>query len=121
MTPKYTLPLPPTTNMAYRSASMKGRAITYKTKEAKQWQQDAVLLIQSQGNKKPNYKVPVWVKMTIYVVYDRDIDSSSKLLLDTLETADILDNDKWIYEQTIRKVKIKRPDEPRVEIEVGEL
>lgn len=116
----FTLPLPPTLNHAYRSFVASGnRPALYKTAKAKAWQNEARFLIYSQDNKQPKYARPVNVVVNMFLKYNRDIDSSLKLLLDTFETAGIVENDKWIYSLSVTKeMKAK---EPRMEVTVNDI
>lgn len=100
------LPLPPALNHAYRaSVSNSGRPYTYKTTHAKRWQEDAVLLINAARKSKVSYLQPVRVVIKLYLKHDRDIDSSFKLLLDTLQMSGLIMNDKQIHQLEASKIK----------------
>jgi Holliday junction resolvase RusA-like endonuclease len=115
---KLELPLPPALNKCYRpSVTKTGKPFTYKTKIAKQWQSDAALLIKSQIKGNKPFKGDVRVAIMLYLKRDRDIDSSFKLLLDTLEYTNVIENDKQICLLMCGKVK---GSEPKVTIEIGE-
>lgn len=105
MKKRFELPLPPALNRCYRAhVSNRGRPYTYKTTEAKRWQRDARMLIYSQTKDRKKFTDSVRVAVELYLKRDRDIDSSFKLLLDTLEYANIIDNDRQIVELITKKV-----------------
>jgi Holliday junction resolvase RusA-like endonuclease len=115
----FELPKPPALNRAYRAAvSRAGRPYTYKSSAAKRWQKDAAWLIISQRRDVETFTGKVAVHMRLYLNRDRDIDSSFKLLLDTLETSKVIVNDKQIVELSAVKHKDKRDI---VEIDVIDL
>lgn len=93
---KIELPLPPTTNHAYRTSTSKsGRSYLYKTNEAKRWQKEAGMLINAKRKKKVTFPF-VRVDVRYELIYDRDVDSSLKLLFDTIEDIGIVNDDKKI-------------------------
>lgn len=103
-----TLPLPPALNHAFRAAiSSQGRPYTYKTADAKRWQEEATLLINASRKTKEMILGPVRVVVKLYLKVDRDIDSSHKLLLDTLQVAGVIKNDKQIVELLTTKIRVK--------------
>jgi Holliday junction resolvase RusA-like endonuclease len=112
-----TLPLPPTSNHAYAIRVLKGKSIMFKTGEARAWEEEAGYLLKRAWKRKP-IAVPCYVGLTFFLKFDRDIDAG-KLLLDALQTAGVLFNDKLIAHLNIRKIKDK--DNPHVEVEVREL
>ena len=114
------LPLPPALNSAFRAAIARtGRPYTYKTTEAKRWQSDACLLLNASRKTKETIEGPVSVTVTLLLKIDRDIDSSHKLLLDTLQESGILKNDKQV--QRLETIKMKDKNNPRVIITLEEL
>jgi Holliday junction resolvase RusA-like endonuclease len=105
------LPMPPALNHAYRaSVSRNGRPYTYKSTKAKRWQSDAQLIINASRKVKKTYEGQVGVTINLYLKHDRDIDSSFKLLLDTLENSGVIKNDRQIgsliaHKHTLGKCK----------------
>ena len=113
---KFTLPLPPALNKCYRpSVGANGKPYTYKTKTAKQWQSDAFYLMKQQMTDRRTIDSYVTLNIALHLKRDRDIDSSHKLLLDTLEYAKVINNDKQIKLLITHKHK---SNNPRVEIEI---
>jgi len=77
----FTLPLPPTLNHMYQPVG--NRLI--KTSESKNWQVEAGYRIKQQRKSATPYDGIVEAIVHMYVKYDRDIDSSFKLLFDVLQ------------------------------------
>ena len=101
---KFELTLPPVLNKAYGiTNTRKGRPYTYKKTETKGWQRDARLEIYQQVGKVPMLTDDVVVNIELHLKFNRDIDSSHKILLDTLEYAQIIKNDKQIIELNTKK------------------
>lgn len=102
---RFELPLPPPLNACYGvNISRQGRPYSYKRRIAKEWQDEACLIIWQQvGNHPPSLDKFI-ANVELHVIRDRDIDSSHKLLLDTLQTANIIKNDKQIVELNTKKV-----------------
>jgi len=99
------LPLPPVQNHAYgASATKSGRPFVFKRNVAKAWQTEATLLIRSARQRKTLITTKVSVLVILYLTHNRDIDSSHKLLLDTLEYAQVLKNDRQIFHLDTYKV-----------------
>lgn len=98
-----TLPMPPALNRAFRSAvTRQGRPYSYKSSAAKRWQQDAWFLIRNKWHFEP-MEPPIIVDVFIDPIRDRDIDSSAKLLLDTLQEAGVYKNDMKIVSLHLHK------------------
>jgi Holliday junction resolvase RusA-like endonuclease len=111
------LPLPPTLNHSYGTFSTKtGRSYIYKRNTAKAWQQEATFIIRGARKQKPLIETPVSVKVTLYLIRNRDIDSSHKLLLDTLEFAQVIKNDKQIFHLETDKIYPAKEDGLEVEV-----
>jgi Holliday junction resolvase RusA-like endonuclease len=108
-----TLPLPPTLNHSYGYRSMGRHVSMYKKPEAKQWQRQAALLIQASRHQKTPTKSIVTIKIHMYYKFNRDIDSSLKLLFDTMEGI-VYENDRQIISLLVFKDKDK--DNPRLEV-----
>jgi len=97
------LPLPPALNHAFRSAVTRGgRPYSYKSSAAKKWQEVAWLLIRRVW-KYPPLNPPIVVDVFIDPKHDRDVDSSAKLLLDTLQEAGVYQNDMKIVSLHLHK------------------
>lgn len=81
---RFVLPLPPSMNHAYRHTVVAGRAVTYKTEDAKAWQRGVALIV---GGWIPPERTPLRVTITLEVprgdFHKRDIDGYLKLLLDS--------------------------------------
>ena len=116
---KLELPLPPAINASYGvTSSKKGISYMYKRAEAKRWQRDAFLLIYSQTKDHSMFNEQVVVKCELHLKRDRDVDSSFKLLCDTLENAKIIKNDRQIVEISARKFYPSKESKMLVEIYV---
>ena len=110
-----TLPLPPTLNHTYRFAGK----IMYKTSQAKEWETEAQWLIKKEKRGAKAITGGVEIGLTLYLKYDRDIDSSFKLLFDCLQKCGMLENDKLITSLHVFKFKDKQ--NPRLEVTVTEI
>ena len=101
--------MPPALNRAFRpSVSRGGRPYTYKSSEAKRWQKDAGWLLIAARGANPTFEGNVRVDLKLLVKRDRDIDSSFKLLLDALEDAKVIKNDRQITHLCAVKEKSDR-------------
>ena len=111
---KFILPLPETTNEAYRS----GKKGWYKTEKQKAWEQEAGWEV-SRQIKEPIIVITgeVGVILDFYLVRDRDIDNSIKPILDLFQNLGFYLNDKQIRHLLANKWF----DEPkRCEVEIYE-
>ena len=105
---KVILSLPPSTNQTYRHH---GHTV-YMTQEAKSWQIEALWTLKV--SIKP-LSDPTNVTITYYLKRDRDVDGSHKIIIDCLQKAGIVSNDKVLTELHLYK-KIEKVN-PRVEVE----
>lgn len=111
----FTLPLPVPTNEAYKT----GNGHFYKSKEAKQWEEDAGYILLSQKNKEGIKMItaPVYVGIAFFLPDDRkDIDGGIKAVLDLLQRLRIYSNDRLVCHLNVKKFIDKK--KPRVEVEV---
>lgn len=109
----YILPLPETTNNAYRSS---GRH-WYKSEKAKAWEDTAGYLVSSAWDKK-QFTDNVSVEIYIHVNRDRDIDGSLKPILDLFQRIGVYKNDKQVKKMMVEKSQDKL--NPRVEVTIGD-
>jgi crossover junction endodeoxyribonuclease RusA len=99
--------IPPKSNRYFHT----GRKYVFIPSRIREAVEDAILILKSMYNDKPISK-PVAVEIT-YVFRDnrkRDLDNLTKTLLDVLEDAGILDDDKFVYKLSIEK-KTKQEEE----------
>lgn len=111
---RFTLKLPPPLNQMYHP--YKGRMVL--SYIAKNWARDLSYFFMQQRPYAPWDNI-IHVEMVIYLKFDRDIDSSTKLLFDTLEDCRIIKNDKYITKMTVEKRRDK--DNPRLELSLYHL
>lgn len=104
--------MPPSVNQMYRR-NPKGHGM-YKTPEAKVWIQKCLSIIK----KKNPLKGKVDVGIELYFQREADIDNRIKPILDLLQEAKILDNDKQVYSLVVNKYFDK--NDPRVELNIQE-
>ena len=109
-----TLPLPPPINQTYGI----GNRRMYKTDKAKEWENLAGYILLPLRPKNP-MKGRLCAKFTMFLKWDRDLDSSLKLLFDLMQKMRFYVNDSQIDEMRIKKVKDK--ENPRLEIEIKEI
>lgn len=108
---KFSLPLPPAINRTYKT----GKGVFYKAVEAKDWER---LADQMLSYKKIN---PVSDECIVHLDYyfktkGRDVDSSIKIVLDTLQRNRVLSNDRIV--KRVIATKYKDKFDPRVEVEI---
>ncbi len=111
---KFILPLPPTLNATYKTRL--GQHGLYKSAEAKAWQQEVEWKVKQ---KKPLLG-SIAVEINMYLNRDRDIDSSLKLVLDTMADCGVYKNDSQVEILTVIKYKGKEY-KPYLGIEVHEM
>jgi Holliday junction resolvase RusA-like endonuclease len=107
-----TLSLPPPLNQVYRF----GKGKYYKTKEAKDWETEVLQIVKFTCKKHKTLTGNLYLSVFMYLIHDRDIDSSLKTSLDALQRAQIYKDDKQIIFLNVQKLKVKK--NPRLEIEV---
>lgn len=109
---KYTLPMPPSVNAMYRR-NPRGFGM-YKTPEAKAWITECL----SHIRRKNPLKGKIDVSAEFYFARESDIDNRLKPLLDLLQEANVVENDKQVYSLVVTKLFDKV--NPRVELVVVE-
>ncbi len=109
---KITLPMPPSLNHTYQFTKI-GRY--YKVPQAIQWELEAGMMLLSSKPRKPLLGV-LFCQIDMFLARDRDIDSSLKLVLDTLAKLGFYENDKQIEMLVVKKYKDEK--EPRLEIQL---
>lgn len=138
------IPKPPSINHIYGYTSRGGFARSYITKEGKQFFADATAIIKdfvSKNNAKTHIEEidgELVVNITLYTRRNQDIDNIIKPVLDVIsgvcmecgtkhsarkqcdcgKNESILEDDRFITELSVKKVKIKSPEEERVEINI---
>lgn len=114
-----TLPMPPSTNSAYKNVRGKGRV---KTGKAMEWSSRATtaLIKQGYGNWRPEpLKAPYKAVLELYFDSRRkcDIANREKLAIDLLVSMKLIEDDCNIDEMVIRRMPMDKLN-PRVEIEI---
>ncbi len=108
--------LPPTTNHAYRVSVRGGKAIMYKSVEAKAWQEAAVLIINTQKERQDWSTCGIRVGLTFFCNnMGRDIDGGIKLALDAIAEG-LGFNDKKVLVLVVHKGKTVEQEETCVEV-----
>lgn len=112
-----TLSLPPTLNHTYKV----GRGRFYKDKKVIDWEDQTEWMIKQQrlhGVKIPKLTGEIKAYINMFLKRDRDIDSSLKLVLDTLARMGFYENDRQVVRIEVTKTK---SDDPRLEITLEDL
>lgn len=104
--------LPPSINATYKR---NGRNI-YKSEEAKTWERLAGYELMAQKPPR-NLTGAIYVGIEMFFVRDRDVDSSTKILLDLLQKQGIYKNDSQVTHLNVKKYRVEK-GEQRCEIEV---
>ncbi len=94
--------LPPSVNHAY----CRGRHGTFKTTEAKGWQEVAALLLKRGMTRRGAYTRKVEVRISMFKGdrRERDLDNLLKLAMDAIQDSGVIRDDKQIYSLTADKV-----------------
>jgi len=95
----YSLPLPPCLNQTYKI----GNRNFYKAEEAKAWEKEAYYLLKSQNRGKKPLIGQIDLEIDLYLKFDRDEDSSVKIIQDILAKAGIYENDKQVIDLEVHK------------------
>lgn len=91
----------------------------YKSKQAKNWIEEAGWLLNSQWCKKTyTKKVSIYIKL--YTFHRSDIDGVLKVLLDLLQEMRVIENDNQIYLLHIEKFLIKHRSEECILFEISD-
>lgn len=118
-----TLPLPTSTNSAYRNVRGRGRV---KTQRANEWVRKAILSLNQQGfggwSLPPPIKTPYRAVLELYFESERkcDIANREKLAIDLLVSQGLIEDDSLIDEMIIRRMGVDKKN-PRIEIMIESL
>ncbi|MGH1376670.1 MAG: RusA family crossover junction endodeoxyribonuclease [Alphaproteobacteria bacterium] len=116
------IPVPPSVNAAYRSASRNGRTVVYKSSEYKRWEQVAMKALLKAGINPDRPMLGSLIVRYNYHFRDagrRDIGNFEKALSDFLETVGVYKNDCQIDELIQRRGNMCR-DNPCVHVLIHE-
>jgi crossover junction endodeoxyribonuclease RusA len=113
------LPLPTSTNSAYRNVRGRGRV---KTQRANEWTRKAILSLTKQGLvgwKLPPMRPPYRATLELYFETRRksDIANREKLPIDLLVSMGLIEDDSLIDEMIIRRMGLDKAN-PRIEITI---
>lgn len=109
------LPMPPALNHLYVNIPRKGRVLSYKGSD---WKKGAGWEARQHWKGEPS-KAPFTVSIELHVKHVRDIDSSSKLLLDAMQGI-VYENDTQVDELNIRRYKAAKGEDGWIEVTVTE-
>jgi len=113
-----TLTMPPSTNALYRYTT-KGRvSFAYRTNEYKKWIADSLKSLSMQVKHNKIISGDTYVGIHYFLKFNRDIDNG-KAILDLLEHAGLIVNDKQVTFMNLRKEFDK--ENPRVEVDISVL
>ncbi|MBX0311422.1 MAG: RusA family crossover junction endodeoxyribonuclease [Sulfurihydrogenibium sp.] len=99
--------IPPKSNRYFHT----GRKFVFIPQRIREAVEDAILILRSMYSGKPiNKPVTVEIRYSFKDNRKRDLDNLTKTLLDVLEDAGILDDDKFVYKLSIEK-KVKQEEE----------
>jgi len=119
---KTILTIPPSANRIWRTKfiNKSGRVITYKAPDAVNWQEEAAweLKLSAKGEKLPFDKARV--ETFVYWPDNRKRDAANieKILMDAIQDAGIVEDDKDIKDHRTVVMGIDR-EKPRLEIEIS--
>ena len=96
-----------------------GKRFMYTTEEVKNYEQAFALQVPKSAKRKLNPNSRLEVYLVVYAdSYRQDVDSFSKIVLDTLQACEVIENDNRIDKLHITRIKDK---DPRVVINISEL
>lgn len=110
-----TLTMPPVLNKLYFNVPGKGRVLSY---QGTTWKERAGWEARKRW-KGPPSKSPFSVDIDLHVKHVRDIDSSSKLLLDAMQGI-VYENDTQVDELNIRRYKAAKGEDGWIDVTVTE-
>ena len=100
------LPKPPALNHLYGNRRGGGR---YMKPRGKTWKEECILMVRCQGQPRLTGKVSLLVHL--YTSKHQDNDSILKVLMDSLEASEIIENDYQIFDLRVIKHKCKLSEE----------
>ena len=109
------LPLPPILNNLYINVPGRGRVLSH---QGKDWKIKAGWEARKHWKGEPS-KRAFAVNIDIYVKYTRDVDSSSKLLLDAMQGI-VYENDSQVDDLHPRRFKAPKGQDGWIEVTVTE-
>lgn len=112
---KLTTSKPPALNHLYGTNQWGGK---YLKKDGMNWK--GGILWELRMAKKPNWEEPVKMRVDLFTCRHQDVDGVLKILMDTLQEAEIFKDDYWVYDLQVVKHKCHIKDE-RLEIEVDKI
>ena len=109
--------LPPSVNSIWRSAHRTWRV--FKTNTAKDWQDNAIRVLQAASQTIEPYKGKVCFTLELYTKTKRrmDIDNRVKLVQDSLSPAGIIEDDSQVWELNVRRYNTKLEERIKIKVE----
>jgi len=109
------LPIPPAMNNLYVNIPGKGRGMTQKGKD---WKTAAGHEVRKHWRGEPSKKA-FCIDLDVYVKYMRDADSSTKVVLDSMQGI-VYENDSQVEEIRLRRFKAAKGEEGWIDVTVTE-
>lgn len=91
----------------------------YKTLKYNEWLHEGLWLLKTSGIKKVKGKVAI--DIIFYTNKARDIDNNIKTFLDLLVKADIIEDDRYVYELNVKKVDTSKKSKHRIEFKIEKI
>lgn len=116
---KFGLPWPPPANNLFRSGIVKGKVMRFQSRDYREWLQRAKVQLAAQGVPRRLINVRVVVEIVAFpkLGNQRDVDSFAKSVLDLLQSAGVLENDR-VVKRLVQEIREPERREPFVEVEV---
>lgn len=115
---KQTIEIPPSVNHLYATNRWGGR---YMTAKGKDWFEKMQWKLQAGGNRNKMIVSECRVNISLYTARYRDIDNILKAVFDLLQRAQFVENDNLVGELFIKRHKVKKVKEEKIEFEIFEL
>jgi len=112
------LPIPPSVNALYAISCTGHFPRIYKTKEGKDWIEEAGYKLKSQWRGQKMIELPCKLIVRAYTSrMNRDCDNFMKATQDILQDMGVIKNDSLIYKLDVEKFKCKKEEE-RIELDI---
>ena len=113
-----TIKIPPSINHLYGNSKWGGK---YVKPEGKAWFYEMQYLLQSSPIKNKIITKECALHLTLFTARYRDIDNILKAVFDVLQRAQVVENDNLIAELHLKRVKVKKIAQEKIEFDIFEL
>jgi len=112
-----TLPKPPSLNHYWRFTS-KPFPHWYISAQGKAWREEASWILKAAQGRSKTITEEVGVTLDLYLCRHTDLDNFAKIILDTLTTSKVIEDDKQVASIQLRRFKVPHMVDERLELEL---